>query len=75
MLPFLFSVTREDYTRTLSCNTCSSQQNPKNYLLYSMYSDLDSFILYNEESIQEEVSHLEVELSKKEEIKFEPRKP
>ena len=33
----------------------SSQEKPHNYPLYSVHFDLDSFILYNDENINEQV--------------------
>ena len=33
----------------------SSQEKPHNYPLYSVHFDLDSFILYNDEDINEQV--------------------
>ena len=34
-------------------STVSSPEKPENYPLYSVHIDLDSFILYNDESINE----------------------
>lgn len=53
----------------------SSQEKTNNYRLYSVHLDLDSFILYNDEFVEEEVSLLEVVLSKTEEMKLELGKP
>ena len=39
----------------------SSQDNPKNTPLYSIHSDLDSFIFYNEDEINEQVDEKEKE--------------
>ena len=39
----------------------SSQDRPKNTPLYSIHSDLDSFILYNEDEINEKVNEQEEE--------------
>ena len=40
----------------------SSQERPNNTPLYSIHSDLDSFILYNEEDIDEKVNEIEIDL-------------
>jgi len=52
----------------------SIQEEPNNYPLYYVHSNIDSFILYNNECVEEEVSHLEIELSKTEEIKLDTEK-
>lgn len=51
-----------------------SQEKTNNYPLYYVHLDLACFILYNDESVEEEVSHLEAELSKREETKLDAKK-
>lgn len=49
----------------------SSKDKPNNYSLYSVHSNKDPFILYNNECVENEVSPLEAEISDKEEIKLD----
>lgn len=42
----------------------SSQEKPNNYPLYSVHLDMDSFILYNDICLEEEVSDMEVKSRK-----------
>jgi hypothetical protein len=41
----------------------SSQEKPHNYPLYSVHSDLDSFILYNDGDLDNQISQLEDDAS------------
>jgi hypothetical protein len=41
----------------------SSQKKPHNYPLYSAHSDLDSFILYNNDETEEQITQLEEDTS------------
>lgn len=58
----IFGQQRRLYGETLMNYMLSSQEKKKNYPLHYVNSYLDSFIFYNDESVEEEVSHLEVEL-------------
>lgn len=45
----------------------SSQDRPNNHPLYSVHSDLNSFILYNDGGIQGKIPNLEIDLCELEE--------
>jgi hypothetical protein len=47
---------RRLYRETLMKYMVSSQENPHNYPLYSAHSDLDSFILYNDGDLEEQIA-------------------
>jgi len=70
----VFGQQRRLYRETLINYMVSSQEKPNNYPLYYVNSNLNSFILHNDESVEDEVSHLEDELSKTLEMKLEPAK-
>jgi hypothetical protein len=55
----IFSQQRRLYREMLMKYTVSSQENPHNYPLYFTHSDLDSFILYNDGDIEEQITQLE----------------
>lgn len=48
----------------------SSQDKPSNCPLYSVHLDMESFILYNNDCVENEVSPLEAEVSITKIIKF-----
>jgi hypothetical protein len=55
----IFGQQRRLYRETLMKYMVSSQENPHNYPLYSTHSDLESFILYNDGDIEEQITQLE----------------
>jgi hypothetical protein len=55
----VFGQQRRLYRETLMKYMVSSQENPHNYPLYSTHSDLDSFILYNDGDLDEQIAQLE----------------
>ena len=55
----VFGQQRRLYRETLMKYMVSSQEKPHNYPLYYVHSDLDSFILYNDEDINEQVAREE----------------
>jgi len=59
------------YMETLMKYMVSIQDKPNNYPLYSVHSDMDSFILSNNECVENEVSHLEYKIINKEVIKLD----
>lgn len=59
----VFGQPRRLHTETLMKYMVSSQDKPNNYPLYSVHSDMDSFILYNNECVENEVSPLEAKIS------------
>jgi len=66
----VFGQHRRLYKETLMKYMVSSQDKPNNFPLYSLHSNM-SFILYNNECLEDEVSHLEDELNKTKEIKLD----
>jgi ribonuclease HI len=55
----VFGQQRRLYRETLMKYMVSSQEKPHNYPLYSAHSDLDSFILYNDGDMEEQIAQLE----------------
>jgi hypothetical protein len=55
----VFGQQRRLYRETLMKYMVSSQEKPHNYPLYSAHSDLDSFILYNDGDLEEQIAQLE----------------
>jgi hypothetical protein len=55
----VFGQQRRLYRETLMKYMVSSQEKPHNYPLYSAHSDLDSFILYNDGDMGEQITQLE----------------
>lgn len=58
------------YRETVMKYIVSSQDKPNNYPLYSVHSNMDSFILYNNECVENELSPLEAKNNDIEEIKL-----
>jgi hypothetical protein len=52
----VFGQQRRLYRETMMKYMVSSQKNPHNYPLYSAHSDLDSFILYNDGDLEEQIA-------------------
>jgi len=52
----VFGQQRILYRETLKKYMVSSQEKPDNYPLYSAHSDLDSFILYNDSDMGEQIT-------------------
>lgn len=69
MLPYHVSQLRRLYRETHMKYNISSQENPDNSPIYFFHSDLDSFILYNNENINEQVVVNEKLVEKEEEKK------
>jgi len=65
----IFGQPKKLYKETLMKYVVSSQENPQNFPIYSMHSDMDSFILYNVETNPS--NNLEVLAAKPKEIKKE----
>ena len=59
----VFNQTRRLYRESHMKYTVSKLDRPNNTPIYSIHSDLDSFILYNENDISEQVNDNEEELS------------
>jgi hypothetical protein len=59
----VFGQQRRLYRETLMKYMVSSQEKPHNYPLYSAHSDLDSFILYNDGDMGEQITQLEEDTS------------
>jgi hypothetical protein len=55
----VFGQQRRLYRETLMKYMVNSQEKPHNYPLYSAHSDLDSFILYNDGDLEEQIAQLE----------------
>jgi hypothetical protein len=55
----LFDQKRRLYRETLMKYMVGSQEKPHNYPLYSVHSDLDSFILYNDGNMERQIANLE----------------
>jgi hypothetical protein len=55
----VFEQQRRLYRETLMKYMVSSQEKPHNYPLYSAHSDMDSFILYNDDDMEEQIAQLE----------------
>jgi hypothetical protein len=55
----VFGQQRRLYRETLMKYMVSSQERPHNYPLYLTHSDLDSFILYNDDDMGEQIAQLE----------------
>jgi hypothetical protein len=55
----VFKQQRRLYRETLMKYMASSQEKPHNYPLYSAHSDLNSFILYNDGDLEEQITQLE----------------
>lgn len=47
---YIFGQLKKLYKETLMKYVVSSQENPQNFPIYSIHSDMDSFILYNAET-------------------------
>lgn len=67
----VFGQPRRLYRDTLMKYMVSSQDKPNNYPLYWVHSYMDSFILYNNECVEYEVSHLEAKISNIKVIKLD----
>jgi hypothetical protein len=63
----VFGQNRRLYREKLMKFMVTTQDRPHNYPLYSVHSDLDSFILYNDGNIQEQVPNQNTELCHTEE--------
>jgi hypothetical protein len=59
----VFGQQRILYRETLMKYMVNSQEKPHNYPLYSAHSDLDSFILYNDGDMGEQIIQLEEDTS------------
>jgi hypothetical protein len=68
----LFGQQRRLYRETLMKYMVSSQEKPHNYPLYSVHSDLDSFILYNDGDMESQIAQLEDDVYNLEESKETP---
>jgi ribonuclease HI len=68
----LFGQQRRLYRETLMKYMVSSQEKPHNYPLYSVHSDLDSFILYNDGDMERQIANLEDDVYNLEERKATP---
>jgi hypothetical protein len=55
----VFGQQRRLYRETLMKYMVNSQEEPHNYPLYSTHSNLDSFILYNDGGLEEQIAQLE----------------
>jgi hypothetical protein len=55
----VFGQQRRLYKETLMKYMVTNQENPHNYPLYSAHSDLDSFIIYNDGDLEEQIAQLE----------------
>lgn len=54
----VFGNPKKLYRETLMKYVMSSQARPQNFPIYSMHSDIDSFIMYNDEQTQETTSNI-----------------
>lgn len=61
----VFGQQRRLYRETLMKYMVSSQDKPHNYPLYSIHSGLDSFILYNDEGIDAQVTQADKDIDEK----------
>ena len=52
----VFGHPKKLYRETLMKYVVSSKERPQNFLIYSIHSDIDSFILYNDENNQKDTS-------------------
>jgi len=52
----VFGHPKKLYRETLMKYVVSSQEKPQNFPIYSVHSDMDSFILYNVETTREDTS-------------------
>jgi hypothetical protein len=68
----VFNQQRRLYRETLMKYMVNSQEKPHNYPLYSVHSDLDSFILYNDGDLDSQIAQLEDDVSGLEESKAIP---
>jgi hypothetical protein len=68
----VFGQYRRLYRETLMKYMVSSQEKPHKYPLYSIHSDLDSFILYNDGDLDSQIEQLEDNTSGLEEGKETP---
>jgi hypothetical protein len=59
----IFGQHRRVYRETLMKYMVNSQEKPHNYPLYSVHSDLDSFILYNDGDLDSQIENLEDDAS------------
>jgi hypothetical protein len=55
----VFGQQRTLYRETMMKYMVNSQENPHNYPLYYAHSDLDSFIMYNDGDLEEQITQLE----------------
>jgi hypothetical protein len=58
---------------TLKKYMFNSQEKPNNYPLYSVHSDLESFILYNDGDMERQIANLEDDVYNLEENKTSPK--
>jgi hypothetical protein len=65
----VFGQQRRLYRETLMKYMVNSQEKPHHYPLYSVHSNLDSFILYNDGDLDSQISQLEDDASGIEESK------
>jgi hypothetical protein len=68
----VFGQQRRLYRETLMKYMVNSQEKPHNYPLYSVHSDLDSFILYNDGDMDSQIAQLEDDVCNLEESKATP---
>ena len=68
----LFGQKRRLYRETLMKYMVISKEKPYNYPLYSIHSDLDSFILYNDGDMEIQIANLEDDVYNLEENKIFP---
>lgn len=61
------------YMETLMKYMVSSEDKPNKYLLYFIHSEMDSFIQYNDICLEEEVSNMEIQSSKTEDVKLKSK--
>jgi len=55
----IFGQQRKLYRETLMKYMVSSSERPQNYPIYSMHSDMDSFILYNSNNGKDKITDVE----------------
>jgi hypothetical protein len=69
----VFGQQRILYRETLMKYMVNSQEKPHNYPLYSVHSNLDSFILYNDGDLDSQIAQLEDDASSLKESKETPK--
>ena len=64
----IFNQTRRLYKESYMQYTVTIQDLPQNSPLYSVNTSLDSFILFNEETLDEQVTFIELMVDREEEV-------